>query len=76
LKRVVVNILGEKDAVLCMDETGFLKKQTLHRSPEAYSDTAGCIENCQIGIFLSYASAKGHAFLEQALSLPTPELDK
>lgn len=35
-----------------------------------HSGTAGRIENCQIGVFLAYASAKGHAFLDRALYLP------
>ena len=35
-----------------------------------YSETAGCIENCQIGVFLTYASAHGHALLDRELYLP------
>jgi DDE superfamily endonuclease len=42
-----------------VDETGFLKKGT-HSVGVArqYSGTAGRIENCQVGVFLGYASAK------------------
>ena len=35
-----------------------------------YSGTAGRIENCQIGVFLVYASRKGKAFLDRGLYLP------
>ena len=35
-----------------------------------YSGTAGRIENCQIGGFLAYASAKGQALIDRALYLP------
>ena len=35
-----------------------------------YSGTAGRIENCQIGVFLGYASRHGHALIDRALYLP------
>ena len=35
-----------------------------------YSGTAGRVENCQIGVFVSYASSKGRAFLDRELYLP------
>lgn len=55
--------LGEDSAVLVVDETGFLKKG-LHSVGvrRQYSGTAGRIENCQIGVFLAYASSKGRTF--------------
>ena len=71
LRAYVVEHLGAPDGVLIVDETGFLKKGTksvgVHRQ---YSGTAGRIENCQIGVFLAYASARGHAFIDRALYLP------
>jgi SRSO17 transposase len=71
LREVVVESLGEKDAVLVVDETGFIKKGTHSAGVQRqYSGTAGRIENCQIGVFLCYASSKGHAFLDRALYLP------
>lgn len=71
LQEWIVESLGEKDAVLVVDETGFLKKG-IHSAgvQRQYSGMAGRIENCQIGVFLSYASSKGHAFLDRALYLP------
>jgi SRSO17 transposase len=67
----VVEHLGEESAVLVVDETGFLKKGTKSVGVKRqYSGTAGRIENCQIGVFLAYASAKGHTLLDRALYLP------
>ncbi len=63
--------LGDPQAVLVVDETGFLKKGAKSVGvARQYSGTAGRIENCQIGVFLAYASPKGHAFLDRALYLP------
>lgn len=71
LRRYVVEHLGDAAAVLVVDETGFLKKGTKSVGvARQYSGTAGRIENCQIGVFLAYASPRGHAFLDRALYLP------
>jgi SRSO17 transposase len=71
LRSYVVEHLGDPTAVLVVDETGFLKKGTKSVGVQRqYSGTAGRIENCQIGVFLAYASARGHAFLDRALYLP------
>src|SRR5262245_28488910 len=63
--------LGTADGVLIVDETGFLKKGTKSCGVQRqYSGTAGRIENCQVGVFLAYASAKGHALVDRELYLP------
>ena len=63
--------MGDPQAVLVLDETGFLKKGRLSAGvARQYSGTAGRIENCQIGVFLAYASRHGHALLDCALYLP------
>src|SRR3954462_13069818 len=60
LRAYVVEHLGDARAVLVVDETGFLKKGTKSVGVQRqYSGTAGRIENCQLGVFLAYASAKG-----------------
>jgi SRSO17 transposase len=63
--------LGEEAGVLVVDETGFLKKgkKSAGVAPQ-YSGTAGGRANCQIGVFLLYASSKGAAFIDRALYLP------
>ena len=67
----VVEHLGDTDGVLVVDETGFLKKGNKSAGVQRqYSGTAGRIENCQIGVFLPYASAKGRTLLDRELYLP------
>jgi SRSO17 transposase len=67
----VVEALADQEAVLIVDETGFLKKGTKSAGvARQYSGTAGRIENCQIGVFLAYASGKGHALIDRELYLP------
>jgi SRSO17 transposase len=62
---------GEPAGVLVVDETGFLKKGTKSAGvARQYSGTAGRIENCQIGVFLGYATGKGRTFLDRELYLP------
>ena len=71
LRQYLVEHLGDGDAVLVVDETGFLKKGDKSAGVQRqYSGTAGRIENCQIGVFLAYASAKGRALLDRELYLP------
>lgn len=63
--------LGDADAVLVLDETGFLKKGTKSAGVQRqYTGTAGRIENSQVGVFLGYASRHGHALIDRALYLP------
>ena len=63
--------LGDPEAMLVIDETGFLKKGTKSVGVQRqYSGTAGRIENCQVGVFLSYSSSKGHTLLDRELYLP------
>ena len=71
LRDYVVGSLGDADAVLILDETGFLKKgQHSAGVGRQYTGTAGRIENAQVGVFLAYASRHGTAFLDRALYLP------
>jgi SRSO17 transposase len=71
LQAYVMAQLGDIDAVLVLDETGFIKKGTKSVGVQRqYSGTAGRIENCQIGVFLGYASRHGHALIDRALYLP------
>src|ERR1035437_1492831 len=71
VREYVVEALGSPDAVLIVDETGFVKKG-LHSAgvKRQYSGTAGRIENSQVGVFLGYASDKGAALVDRALYVP------
>jgi SRSO17 transposase len=67
----VVEHLGDPQGVLIVDETGFLKKGVRSAGVQRqYSGTAGRIENCQVGVFLAYASNAGHALIDRELYLP------
>jgi len=66
-----VETLAEPDAVLVVDETGFLKQGKASCGVgRQYTGSAGKITNCQIGVFAAYVSGKGHAFIDRALYLP------
>ncbi|EPE94689.1 IS701 family transposase [Rhizobium grahamii] len=71
VRAYAIESLGDADGVLVVDETGFLKKGA-HSVGVArqYSGTAGRIENCQIGVFLAYASRYGQTLIDRQLYLP------
>jgi len=71
LQQYIIEVFADEDGIGVVDETGFIKKG--NRSvgvKRQYSGTAGKIENCQIGTFLSYTTVKGHVFLDRRLYLP------
>ena len=71
VRAYVVEQLGDEDGVLIADDTGFLKKGTRSAGVQRqYSGTAGRTENCQVGVFLAYASRFGHALIDRELYLP------
>ena len=71
LREYVVEQLGDQEAVLIVDETGFIKKGRHSAGVQRqYSGTAGRIENSQIGVFLCYAGKGASAFMDRALYLP------
>ena len=68
---VVDHLADEETGVLIVDETGFLKKgEKSVGVARQYTGTAGDTVNCQVGVFLAYASEKGAAFVDRALYLP------
>lgn len=77
VRDLVVGHLGDPDAVLVIDDTGFLKKgrRSAGVQPQ-YSGTAGRTENCRIGVFMAYVAATGHALTDRESHLPmaTPAL--
>ncbi len=72
LREYVVEHLGDQESgVLIVDETGFLKKgEKSVGVGRRYTGTAGKKENCQIGVFMVYASQKGSALVDRELYLP------
>ena len=71
VREVLVEHLGDPAGVLIVDETGFVKKGSYSAGVQRqYSGTAGRIENCQVGVFVAYASARGRALMDRRLYLP------
>lgn len=71
VRAYVIEHLGDPGAVVAADETGFLKKGVKSAGVQRqYSGTAGRTENCQIGVFLAYASRHGHALIDRELYVP------
>ncbi|MFF4623437.1 IS701 family transposase [Nonomuraea jabiensis] len=71
LRAYVVEHLGARDGVLVVDETGFIKKGDKSAGVQRqYSGTAGRIENCQLGVFLAYASSADRTLVDRELYLP------
>src|SRR5437868_3482347 len=63
--------LAADDAVLVVDETGFLKQGKASCGvARQYTGSAGKITNCQIGVFAAYVSRHGHGFIDRSLYLP------
>src|SRR5919199_422132 len=73
LRDYAVESLTDRDAVLVLDETGFLKQGKASCGvARQYTGSAGKVTNCQIGVFATYVSRHGHAFIDRALYLPKP----
>ncbi|MEU1729473.1 IS701 family transposase [Nonomuraea sp. NPDC005692] len=71
LREYVMEHLGHRDGVLIVDETGFLKKGDKSAGVQRqYSGTAGRVDNCQVGVFLAYASPLGRTLIDAELYLP------
>ena len=71
LRTYILQHLGDSNGVLVLDETGFLKKgQHSAGVARQYTGTVGKVENCQIGVFMGYASRLGHALVDRELYVP------
>jgi SRSO17 transposase len=71
VRSYALETLADDDAVLVIDETGFLKQGKASCGVgRQYTGSAGKITNCQIGVFACYVSQHGHAFIDRALYLP------
>src|SRR5689334_12459901 len=73
VREYVVEHLADQDAVLVIDETGFLKQGKASCGvARQYTGSAGKITNCQIGVFAAYVSRHGYAFIDRAFICPGP----
>jgi SRSO17 transposase len=70
-RQYIVDFMPREEGVLSIDETGFLKKGSKSAGVgRQYTGTAGRIENCQVGVFLSYATHQGRALIDRELYIP------
>ena len=77
VRAYAIETLAAPDAVLVIDETGFLKQGSASCGVKRqYTGSAGKITNCQIGVFAAYVSDLGHAFMDRRLYLPKEWTDK
>jgi SRSO17 transposase len=71
VREYAIESLADRDAVLVIDETGFLKQGKASCGvARQYTGSAGKVTNCQIGVFAAYVSRHGHALIDRALYLP------
>jgi SRSO17 transposase len=71
VRSYVLEQLGQEAAILVIDETSFPKRG--HKSAGVglqYCGTTGQVENCQVGVFLAYVTARGHTLIDRELYLP------
>jgi SRSO17 transposase len=76
LRGYVAENIGEEDGVMVVDDTGFIKQGVKSCGVQRqYTGTLGKICNCQIGVFLTYASSRGHSPIDRRLYIPESWLE-
>src|SRR5918997_1459851 len=71
LQQFIIETFGDPEGIGVVDETGFLKKGDASVGGQRqYSGTAGKVDNCQVATLLTYATPRGHVFLDRRLYLP------
>jgi SRSO17 transposase len=76
LRAYILEQLGDPQAILVIDETSFPKRGKKSAGvKKQYCGRTGQVENCQVGVFLSYVSAHGHALIDRELYLPKDWID-
>src|SRR6266480_7601052 len=71
LRSYVLEQLREQEAIVVIDETSFPKRGKKSAGVKVqYCGTTGQVENCQVGVFLAYVTAKGHTLIDRELYLP------
>jgi SRSO17 transposase len=71
VREYALEVLADADAMLVLDETGFLKQGKASCGVgRQYTGSAGKVTSCQVGVFAAYVSGHGHAFIDRTLYLP------
>jgi SRSO17 transposase len=70
-QRLIAETLGEEDGVVLIDESGVVKQgQDSVGVAAQYCGSVGKVANCQVGVYLGYASRKGYSLLDGRLFMP------
>jgi SRSO17 transposase len=72
VRAYVLEQLGTHEAIVAIDETSFPKAG--HKSAGVANQDCGPtghVQNCQVGVFLSYITAGGHSLIDRELYLPS-----
>ncbi len=71
LRAYALEQLGTESAILVIDESEFPKRGTKSAGVGLqYCGTTGQVQNCQVGVFLVYVTARGHSLIGRELYLP------
>ena len=71
LEQFAIERFGDPDGIGVLDETGIPKKGARSVGvAKQYCGAVGKLENCQVATLLTYASPRGHVFLDRRLYLP------
>ncbi len=71
LRSYAIEKLGSEFVILAVDETSFPKRGKKSTGVGVqYYGTTGHVENCQVGVFLSYVTPQGHTLIDRELYLP------
>src|SRR5713226_9998534 len=71
VRALALQQLGTSQAIVAIDETSFPKRGKHSAGvKKQYCGTTGQVQNCQVGVFLSYVTAAGHTLIDRELYLP------
>jgi SRSO17 transposase len=71
LRQYALAYLGQEAAIVVIDESSFPKRGKKSAGVQVqYCGTTGQVENCQVGVFLAYVTARGHTLIDRELYLP------
>jgi SRSO17 transposase len=76
VRALALQHLGTDGAMVAIDETGFPKRGESSAGVQVqYCGSSGRLENCQVGVFLSYITPRGHTLIDRELYLPQDWID-
>ncbi len=76
-QQLIADTLGDEDGVAIIDESGVVKQgcASVGVAPQ-YCGAVGKVANCQVGVYLGYASPKGYTLADARLFLPEAWFDE